>query len=48
MAPVKIDVEIEGNITLKNALTGVQPRSSAASLRLMSVARSRGITDNIT
>ena len=45
---MKIEVEIEGKITLKKALKGVQPRSKAASTKFASVCLSFGITDKIT
>ena len=46
--PVIIPVEIDGSITLKNAFTGVQPRSIAASGKLGSVCFIFGITERIT
>ena len=40
--------EILGNTTLKNADTGVQPKSCAASDKCLSVCRSFGSTDKMT
>ena len=39
---------ISGNTTLKNAMIGVAPRSSAASYVTLSVCLSLGITESMT
>ena len=39
---------IEGSSTFQNACIGVQPRSSAASVRCLSICRSFGMTDRMT
>ena len=46
--PAKMPEDIFGKITLKNAFTGGQPRSSAASVSAPDVMRSFGSTFNMT
>ena len=48
IAPVTMPDDICGRITLKKALTGVQPRSRAASYRLGLICRNFGNTEKIT